>query len=139
GGEGAPGDPSSSCDGLTRPSAGGQLGAAGVRAARMDLHAIRREIPCLAQCIYTNTAGFGPMPRPVWEDLRRREEAIYERGLDVLAQDPEWWAESEAWRQTLAGQFGAETDEIALGRALGEGLNMVVAGLDWKPGDEIII
>lgn len=105
----------------------------------MDIEAIRREIPCLAHCIYTNTAGFGPMPRPVWDDLRRREEAIYERGLDVLAHEQPWWVEAEGWRETLGSQFGADADEIGLGRALGEGLNMVAAGLDWEPGDEIVI
>ena len=65
----------------------------------MDLPSIRRAIPCLARCIYTNTAGFGPLPRPVWEDLQRREAAIYEEGLDVLAHDPGWNAEREEWRK----------------------------------------
>src|SRR4051794_38081051 len=86
--------------------------------------AARAAIPCLRRCIYTNTAGFGPMPRPVWEDLRRREEAILEEGLDVLAQDPNWCGQWETWRERLGAQFGADADEIALGRALGEGLNM---------------
>lgn len=105
----------------------------------MDLPAIRREIPCLARCIYTNTAGFGPLPRPVWEDLRRREEAIYEKGLDVLAHDPGWNAEREEWRARVAAQFGAAPDEIGFGRALGEGLNLVISGMEWRDGDEIVI
>jgi selenocysteine lyase/cysteine desulfurase len=105
----------------------------------IDVEAVRREIPCLERCIYTNTAGFGPLPRPVWADLRRREEAIYHQGLDVLAHDPEWCEEPERWRARLARHFGAEVDELGLSRALGEGLNMVIAGLEWRPGDEIVI
>src|SRR5437764_4046243 len=92
----------------------------------MDLPAIRADIPCLARCIYTNTAGFGPLPRPVWEDLRRREEAIFEAGLDLLAHDPAWCAEPESWRARIAAHFGAEPCEIGFGRALGEGLNLVI-------------
>jgi selenocysteine lyase/cysteine desulfurase len=105
----------------------------------MDVSAIRRAIPCLSRCIYTNTAGFGPMPRAVWDDLRRREEAILEEGLDVLAHDRDWTGQWESWRERLGQVFGADAEEIAIGRALGEGLNMVIAGLDWRPGDEIII
>src|SRR5439155_26009869 len=93
----------------------------------LDITAIRRQIPSLARCIYTNTGGFGPMPRPVWEELRRREEAILEDGLDVLVHRPEWYAELPRWRATLAGDFGADAEGIALARALGEGLNVVIA------------
>jgi selenocysteine lyase/cysteine desulfurase len=107
--------------------------------AGLDVDAVRRQIPALEGCVYTNTAGFGPLPRPVWEDLRRREEEIFHRGLDVVAHDPEWWAEADSWRARVAGHFGAQPDEIAFGRALGEGLNMVLSGLDWRPGDELII
>ncbi len=104
-----------------------------------DVQAFRAQIPALATCIYTNTAGFGPLPRPVWEELRRREEEILARGLDVVAHDPAWCAVIEEWRARLAACFGAGVDEIAFARALGEGLNVVIGGMEWQPGDEIVI
>ena len=39
----------------------------------------------------------------------------------------------------IAGFFGADAGEIALTMSTGEGYGMVLGGLSWQPGDEVII
>lgn len=43
------------------------------------------------------------------------------------------------YRAAVAGFIGASAREIAILRNTGDGANVVAAGLDWRPGDEIVI
>ena len=45
----------------------------------------------------------------------------------------------EATRKRIAALIGAEADEIAFTRNATDGINLVLAGIDWQPGDELII
>jgi len=42
-------------------------------------------------------------------------------------------------RKRLAGFVNASPDEIALTHSTTEGLNLFAHGLDWKPGDEVLL
>ena len=48
-------------------------------------------------------------------------------------------AQLDRYRTEIAATFGAGGDEIALLRNVSEGVNVVALGLDWQPGDEIIL
>ncbi len=45
---------------------------------------------------------------------------------------------SEDTRKRIAALINATADEIAFTRNATDGINLVLAGLDWQPGDEII-
>ena len=45
----------------------------------------------------------------------------------------------EGARVDVARLLGASTDEIALTRHVSEGINIVATGIDWEPGDEVIV
>ena len=105
----------------------------------MDVQKLRDEIPVLQNLTYMNTGWSGPPPRQ-----RRRSDAgpgrrleaeqgpttpgVYESGREI----------QEEARRAAARLLGADVDETLVTRNTTEGLNIVLSGLDWKEGDEIV-
>ena len=104
----------------------------------MDVQRLRDEIPVLAKTTYLNTGWSGPPPFRVAQALRDRVDLelfegptsppVQEQGRDIQAQA----------RQAAARLFNASLEEVLVTRNTTEGLNIVLSGLDWQPGDEII-
>lgn len=84
-----------------------------------------------------NNGGVCPSPRVVHEVLKRY--------LDYSNQNPAYnmWQhlepQVESVREKLARRFGCDKEEIAITRNASEALENVQFGLDFKPGDEVII
>jgi selenocysteine lyase/cysteine desulfurase len=88
--------------------------------------------------VYMNIGTTGSMPEQVlkkyhdYNMLNARHPKTFESELDAtfgLTQQ----------RETLALQFGCNADEICLTRNTTDGLDAIVYGLDFQPGDEILI
>lgn len=104
----------------------------------MDVQKLRDEIPALANLTYLNTGWSGPPPRRVAQALKDRinlelnegptTPPVQESGREVQAQA----------RQAAARLFNADPEELMVTRNTTEGLNIVLSGLDWQEGDEII-
>ncbi len=104
----------------------------------MDIAAIRREIPAVEGRSYFNMS-FGPKTRAVTDEIIRMTRLIEEAGPLAPPVMDEINRVYEGARVDLAGLLGAYTNEIALTRNVSEGINMVATGIDWEPGDEVII
>ena len=105
----------------------------------MDVDRIRSQIPVLAHTAYMNTGWSGPPPRRVAQAMKDRIDLELEQGPimpDVLEAGREIQAQT---REAAARIFNATVDEVLVTRNTTEGLNIVLSGLDWKQGDEIII
>ncbi len=104
----------------------------------MDVQKLRDEIPVLRNLTYMNTGWSGPPPRAAADAMQARvaleaeqgstTPGVYESGREV---------QDEA-RRTAARLLGADVDETLVTRNTTEGLNIVLSGLDWKEGDEIV-
>ncbi len=106
----------------------------------MNVSEIRAAIPALAHSIYLNTGTFGPLPRPVADELRRVYSAIEEQG--TFAPSIFWQMELEgfaATRQQVATLLRVHPDEVAMTRNVTDGINIVLHGLEWQAGDEVIL
>lgn len=106
----------------------------------MNLAHIRAEIPALSAAIYLNTGTFGPLPSVVADEIRRAYSAIEELG--TFSPQVFWQMELEGFeavRRQVAGLLCASTREIALTRNVTDGINIVLHGLSWLPGDEVIL
>ena len=83
-----------------------------------------------------NSGGVSPSPRIVTEALVRylwqQEEATAYTMWQLL--EPQ----SETVRKGLAGLFGCDPEEIAITRNASESLEILLMGMDLKPGDEIL-
>ena len=105
----------------------------------MDVEKIRSQIPVLEHTVYMNTGWSGPPPRRVAQAMKDRIDLELEQGTtmpEVLASGMEIQAQA---REAAAGILNATVDEVLVTRNTTEGLNIVLSGLDWKQGDEIII
>lgn len=98
---------------------------------------VSQQFPLEADLIYLNAANVCPASRPVmdryWEFLRDFQANPSFQNRDKYA------ALHERARAKLAALLHATPDEIAVTRNTSEGSNIVVRGLDLKPGDEVLI
>ena len=105
----------------------------------MDVARIRDQIPGLQHGVYFNTGGFGQPP----DSVNRTIAENYQQLLSGSVSTFDWYTEMERAASempaTIAGFFGADTEEIALSMSTGEGYGMVLGGLRWQPGDEVVI
>ncbi len=97
---------------------------------------IRSAFPALARFVYFNAAASGLMPEPVaraaaevFESRCRGEARLFARNM----------ARVERTREAVARLLGAAPEEIAFVANTAEGIGRVAAGLDWRPGDEIVL
>jgi selenocysteine lyase/cysteine desulfurase len=100
---------------------------------------IRDDFPMLANCTYFNCGGIAPLSSSVGAELLRVPMAIIAEGpARLLARDDDFIGIEKA-RAKLAKFIGADPDEIAFTTQFSTAVNIVVEGLPWKPGDEIIV
>ncbi|HTQ79768.1 MAG TPA: aminotransferase class V-fold PLP-dependent enzyme, partial [Thermoanaerobaculia bacterium] len=85
---------------------------------------------------YLNCATQGPMPRVAI--------AAVERALDLkrtphLLTDADYFLYPDRYRQAVGRLVGARPEEIAVTDSTTAGLMLLVNGLDWREGDEVVI
>ena len=104
----------------------------------IDVEAVRARIPALAGLSYLNMS-YGPKPTPVVDEVVRLARLTEKDGTlnpDVQA---ELWKRYDDAKGGVARLLSADPSEIALTRHVTEGINIVATGMDWRPGDEVII
>ena len=81
---------------------------------------------------YFTAAQKGSMPIPIM--------ARYKEGLDQIARDPfpVYLEPSAVTRQKIARGYGATADEVAIARTTTDAISLILSGIDWKPGDELL-
>ena len=105
----------------------------------MDVAEIRGQIPGLRFGVYLNTGGVGQAPASVSQAITAGYRQMTDGGLSPI----DWYeAMSKAASEIpakIADFFGADSTEIALTMSTGDGFVMVLGGLRWEPGDEVLI
>ena len=98
---------------------------------------IRRAFDADRTLINLNHGGVAPAPSGVLEamirDLRFANVAPSHHMWDLL--EPR----IESVRRELAREFGCDPEELAVTRNASEGMQILIAGLDLKAGDEVVI
>lgn len=98
---------------------------------------IKREFPLDESLVYLNAANVCPASRLV---LDRYQHFLRDFHANPSFQNREKYVPLEdRLRGKIAHLLSVTPDEIALTRNTSEGSNLVVRGLDLKPGDEILI
>ena len=100
-----------------------------------DWDAVRCEFPALAQWTYLNTATFGQLPRRATEAVARhfahRDELAC---ADFLA----WYDDADRIRAKIGRLINCRADDIAFVPNASTALGLLLAGLDWRPGDRVL-
>jgi L-cysteine/cystine lyase len=104
---------------------------------REKLKAIREQMPATKSCHYLNTGTNGPLPKVTVDVMKQVIDKEFTEGR-YLPFIKELYADMDKTRALLAGIIGATPEEIALTRSATEALNIVLWGLPWQPGDEVI-
>ena len=104
----------------------------------MDVAQLREQIPACRSMVYMNTGWSGPSPISVTAAIKERLDyemdqgptspKVYESGRELQARA----------KEGVAGLLNASSEEICLTCNTTEGLNIVINGLTWATGDEII-
>jgi L-cysteine/cystine lyase len=98
----------------------------------------RSEYPVLERTAYLNAGTFGPLARATVAALAAEREKDLMRGRFGREYFESMLAARERVRGLFAGLIGVETERVALTRATTDGCNIVLAGLDLGPDDEVV-
>ncbi|MHA2301826.1 MAG: aminotransferase class V-fold PLP-dependent enzyme [Candidatus Thorarchaeota archaeon] len=103
---------------------------------------VRRDIPILDKLIYMDCAATSPIPRPVLEAMQSYWEECpfnYGRSLAVFKLSKEVNRRCSGAMDALAGLINASSQELVFTKNTTEALNIVTHGVNFAPGDEVII
>jgi L-cysteine/cystine lyase len=106
--------------------------------AELSFEEARAQFPVLDRIAYLNAGSMGPLARTTVDAMRaeldrdvldgRSGTAYVERMLELRSE----------LRRRLAALVGTEPEQVALTASTTDGCNIVLAGLDLGPGDEIV-
>ena len=102
---------------------------------RVNWDAVRSEFPALAHWTYLNTATFGQLPRRSTEAAARHFAHRDELACgDFLA----WYDDADRLRSKIGRLIGCARTDLAFVPNASTALGLLLAGLDWRPGDQIL-
>lgn len=100
---------------------------------------LREALPAVRHYCCLNSGGVAPTPQLTLDV----QQAFYDREAVMTTTNPELYqvytAELAALRGEIAALIGADSDEIALIRAISEAISWVAAALDLQRGDRVIL
>ncbi len=99
---------------------------------------LRSAFPVLARVAYLNTGSVGPVPTAAANAAREELDDAVENGRAGKAHFDRLIDMGDRLRAHVARLMGAAPGEIALTGATTDGVNAVLAGLDLRPGDEVL-
>jgi L-cysteine/cystine lyase len=103
-----------------------------------ELETFRSQFPVLQRLTYLNAGTEGPVPRETADAVSARVEAEAAGGRCGRSYHDEVLGLAERLRSRYAGLLGCSPSQVALTGSTTDGVNTVIAGLDLKPGDEIL-
>jgi len=96
---------------------------------------VREAFPVLKDVVYLNVGTYGIMPEPALAEFQILQADFERRGV---ASNHTFGRKADETRQRIAALIGASPEEIAFTRNATDGINLVLAGIDWQAGDEVI-
>jgi cysteine desulfurase/selenocysteine lyase len=100
------------------------------------LEKYRREFPVTRNTIYLDHSGVAPISLRVKTAI---EKFLVESAEGGSFHYPQWAQQIVEVRRACARLINAEPDEIAFVKSTSHGLSIVAQGLDWSPGDNVLI
>jgi len=101
----------------------------------VNWEAVRQEFPALNKCTYLNTATMGQIPNRSQAALDRH---FAERNEAPLGDFMSWFEDIDAVRALIGTLIGCGADDVAFIQNASAALSLMMAGIDWKPGDQIL-
>jgi L-cysteine/cystine lyase len=102
------------------------------------LEIVRSGMPAARQSVYLNAGTWGPLPTRAADAMRARITDVEARGRIGSRGYEEFSRIREAARAALAESVGSDPARIALTHSTSGGMNLVLGGLAFAEGDEIV-
>jgi L-cysteine/cystine lyase len=99
----------------------------------------RQQFPALLNKAYFNYGGQGSMPQAALDAIFGAYQQIQSQGPFGLKTSGLVAQESNLTRQAIASELGVTTQTIALTENVTAGCNIALWGLNWQPGDRILL
>jgi L-cysteine/cystine lyase len=113
------------------------MSSAFLQSTRLDLH--RQQFPALINKAYFNYGGQGPMPQQAIESVQRAQEYVQRQG-PFSAEINEWVKQEAEWtRAAIASELQVPVTTIALTEDVSVGCNIPMWGIEWQPGDHLLL
>ncbi|MEU0871958.1 aminotransferase class V-fold PLP-dependent enzyme [Nocardia brasiliensis] len=96
----------------------------------------RAHFPATQRWTYLNHAGICPLPQPSVDAMHRRATEVSLDGEFTYAAHS---AEIERVRSAAARLLGVPRTDVAFVKNTTTGLGMIANGLDWSPGDRVVV
>jgi selenocysteine lyase/cysteine desulfurase len=94
------------------------------------------EFPIREHALYLDHAAVCPLPTAVAEAMRQRITEQQETGYE---NHREWANNHLSCRHFGSQLIGCAPEDVSLVRSTSEGLSLIAEGLDWSPGDEVLV
>lgn len=104
----------------------------------MDPCQFRSEFPVFENRAYLNAGTDGPVPRRAIEAAQERMRHELEQGRSGHEHFDAIIDLGQRRRELLAGLLGCAPEEVGLTHSTTDGVNIVLGGLDLRPGDELL-
>ena len=101
----------------------------------IDPNILAKEFPAAADQIYLNCAARGLTPRRA----RRAVDKVLDACMEGSVDKDQMFTLVERVRNAFAQMICGDPDEIAITKNVSEGLNAIIAALDMKAGDNVIL
>lgn len=101
-----------------------------------DFEEYRAEFPITGKFTFMNHAAISPMPLRVESALESMLREYCELGIDGY---PSWMSRTAEVRKRFARLIHAKPQEIAFVGNTSEGLGAVASGIDWNPGELVMV
>ena len=103
--------------------------------AIVDFEAIRKRFPGAVESTYMNTAARGLLMRHSRAAIDTMLDARMHEGGDK----PAMFGAVEGARSDFARLINAGAEEVAITKNVSEGLNAIIAAIEWRPGDNAVL
>ncbi|BAY19771.1 class V aminotransferase [Anabaenopsis circularis NIES-21] len=110
-----------------------------ISAIQTDLHRHQEQFPALANKIYFNYGGQGPLPKKAMDAIIETETHIQQLG--PFGNEVGRWIGSytQTIKQAIASELNAPSETITLTENVTVGCNIPLWGIDWHSGDHLLL
>jgi L-cysteine/cystine lyase len=102
------------------------------------LETVRSGMPSSRHAVYLNAGTWGPLPTRAADAMRARVDDVESRGRIGSNGYAEFGRIREGARAAFAESVSSDPERIALTHSTSGGMNLVLGGLAFAPGDEIV-
>ncbi len=104
---------------------------------RLERH--RQQFPALANKAYFNFGGQGTLPQTSLEAIQQAYDYLQRHGPFSVGVNAWIVEEADRTRQAIASELMAPVEAIALTEDVTVGCNIAMWGIDWQPGDHLLL